>query len=184
MIDVLTTGFSAVQEMRDYLDNKNIAIHAHRAMHAAITRDKKHGMTMLSLAKIMRLLGVDQLHTGTVIGKMQGGKREVIEINKTITESHVQGNNETLLDQKWYDIKPILPVASGGLSPLDVPELVKILGKNMVFQFGGGCHGHPMGTEAGARAIRQALDATLKNIEIENYSESHSELKHALQKWG
>lgn len=184
MIDIVTVGFSALMEMRDYLESKNVAIHAHRAMHAAFTRVKKHGLTMLALAKLSRLIGMDQLHTGTVIGKMEGEKQEVLDINKVITEKNIKGNNSTLLDQNWYHIKPVLPVASGGLSPLDIPELIRILGRDMVFQFGGGCHGHPNGTENGARAITQALNATLDEISLEEYSKSHIELKKALEKWG
>lgn len=184
MVDILTTGFSALQEIRDYLEDKNIVIHAHRAMHAAITRNKKHGMTMLALAKLMRIIGMDQLHTGTIVGKMEGDKKEVLEINKVITESKITGNNITMLDQDWNNIKPILPVASGGLSPLHIPELFNILGKDMVYQFGGGCHGHPEGTEAGARAIRQAMEAVLRGYTLEEYSKKNSELAKALEKWG
>lgn len=184
MIDIVTTGFAAVMEMRDYLESMDLVIHAHRAMHAAFTRLEKHGMTMLTLAKIMRLIGVDQLHTGTVVGKMEGGKWEVLNINKEITQEHIAGNDETLLDQVWYGLKPVLPVASGGLNPLDVPELIEILGTDMVFQFGGGTHGHPDGTEAGAKAIRQAVEATLKNIQLKEYAKSHQELNRAFEKWG
>jgi len=184
MVDIVTIGFSALQEIRDYLDDKNIVIHAHRAMHAAFTRSKKHGMTMLALAKLMRLLGMDQLHTGTVIGKMEGGKQEVVEINKIITEQKIEGNNLTTLDQDWYDIKPVLPVASGGLSPLHIPELMEILGKDMVYQFGGGCHGHPDGTEAGARAIRQSISSVLEGYDLKEYAKDHKELARALEKWG
>ena len=183
MLDILTVGFSALQEIRDYLEDKNIAIHAHRAMHAALTRNKKHGMTMLSLAKIMRLIGMDQLHTGTVVGKMEGDKREVQEINKVITNSEVEGNDLTVLNQNWGSIKPILPVASGGLSPLHIPDLITLLGKDMVFQFGGGCHGHPEGTLSGAKAIRQAIQATLEGFSLQEYAETHNELKKALNKW-
>jgi len=184
MIDVLTVGFSALQEIRDYLEDKNIVIHAHRAMHAALTRNKKHGMSMLSIAKILRLIGIDQLHTGTIIGKMEGDRKEVIETNKCITESRIFGNNLTMLDQDWGIIKPVLPVASGGLSPLHVPDLIDFLGKDIVFQFGGGCHGHPDGTKSGAIAIRQAIEATLNNIELNEYAKNHSELKKAIDKWG
>lgn len=184
MLDILTVGFSALQEIREYLDDKNLVIHAHRAMHAAITRNKKHGMTMLSLAKIMRLLGMDQLHTGTVVGKMEGGKQEVLEINQTITQKSINGNHVSMLDQDWGKMKPTLPVASGGLSPLHVPDLIKILGTEMVFQFGGGCHGHPDGTEEGAKAIRQAVDASLEGVSLEDYSANHPQLKKALEKWG
>ena len=184
MVDILTIGFSALQEIRDYLEDKNIVIHAHRAMHAALTRNKKHGMTMLALAKLVRVIGMDQLHTGTVIGKMEGDKKEVLEINKVITKSKITGNNITMLDQDWSNIKPVLPVASGGLSPLHIPELFNILGQDMVYQFGGGCHGHPEGTEAGARAIRQAVEAVSSGYTLEEYSKKSSELAKALEKWG
>jgi ribulose-bisphosphate carboxylase large chain len=53
----------------------------------------------------------------------------------------------------------------------------------MAFQFGGGCHGHPDGTFSGAKAIRQAVEATLNGIKLSEYSESHSELEKAIQKW-
>jgi len=184
MVDIVTVGYSALQEIRDYLEDKNTVIHAHRAMHAAFTRDKTHGMTMLSLAKIMRLIGMDQLHTGTVVGKMEGDKQEVVDMNKVITEPEIIGNDISLLDQDWGSIKSVLPVASGGLSPLHAPDLIKILGKNLVFQFGGGCHGHPDGTTAGATAIRQAIDAVLEGSSLEEYSKTKPELKKALEKWG
>ena len=54
-------------------------IHGHRAAHSMFSRDSHHGMTMLVLAKLARLAGIDQLHTGTVVGKMDGSKEEVIE---------------------------------------------------------------------------------------------------------
>ncbi|KXA88671.1 ribulose 1,5-bisphosphate carboxylase, partial [candidate division MSBL1 archaeon SCGC-AAA259A05] len=68
MIDILTTGWSALQEMRKYLEGKDIGIHAHRAQHAAYTRLKRHGISMLSIAKFARMVGVDNLHAGTVVG--------------------------------------------------------------------------------------------------------------------
>jgi len=183
MVDIVTIGFSALQEIREYLNDKDVVVHAHRAMHAAFTRNKKHGITMLALAKLMRLIGMDQLHTGTIVGKMEGAKKEVLEINNIITKPKIKDNNLSTLNQDWYDIKPVLPVASGGLSPLHIPELIKVLGKNMVYQFGGGCHGHPDGTKAGARAIRQAVDATLQGYSINEYAKNNSELAKAIEKW-
>lgn len=54
----------------------------------------------------------------------------------------------------------------------------------MVYQFGGGCHGHPDGTKAGARAIRQAVDAILQGYSLNEYAKNHSELAKAIEKWG
>ncbi len=184
MVDIITIGFSALQEIREYLKDKDVIIHAHRAMHAAFTRNKKHGITMLALSKIMRLIGMDQLHTGTIVGKMEGEKQEVLDINNVITEQHIKGNDITVLEQEWGDLKPVLPVASGGLSPLHIPKLMDILGVDMVFQFGGGCHGHPEGTEAGAKAIRQAVEGVLQGYELNDFAKNNHELAKAIEKWG
>ena len=76
MIDVVVAGTASVMTMRDYCSDLGLAIHAHRAMHAAFDRNKKHGMTMYFLAKLMRLIGVSQIHTGTAVGKLTGTKSE------------------------------------------------------------------------------------------------------------
>jgi ribulose-bisphosphate carboxylase large chain len=184
MVDIVTIGFSALQDIREFLENKEVILHAHRAMHAAFTRSKRHGISMLALAKLMRLIGMDQLHTGTIIGKMEGESQEVLEINSVISKEKITGNNLSMLDQNWYNIHPTLPVASGGLSPLHIPELMRLLGKDMVYQFGGGCHGHPNGTTAGAKAIRQAVDAVLEGRKLKEYAKSNPELALAIEKWG
>ncbi len=49
--------------------------------------------------------------------------------------------------------------------------------------FGGGVHGHPQKTRAGAQAIRQAVEAVQQNIPLTTYAETHPELKIALDFW-
>ena len=44
MVDILTTGWSALQTLRD--QNFKLVIHAHRAGHAAFTKNPKHGIAM------------------------------------------------------------------------------------------------------------------------------------------
>ena len=158
MVDVLTVGFSALQEVR----KTSLAIHAHRAMHAAITRGKQ-GISMRVLAKLCRLAGVDQLHIGTVFGKMEGGRKEVLNVRDALTER---------------GLKTVFPVCSGGLHPALVSRLVKLLGNDITIQMGGGIHAHPQGTMAGARAARQAIDLSLGIID-----RVPKELKEALRKW-
>ena len=183
MLDILTVGWSALQTFRKL--NLGLVIHAHRAGHAATTRNKRHGISMLTIAKIARLIGVDQIHIGTAIGKMEGSPAEVEDIEEEIESSIVnQDRAGHILEQKWYHIKPVLAVCSGGLHPGLVPRLIKIMGNNIVAQFGGGCHGHPDGTYAGAIAIRQALDAAIQNVPIKEYAKHHQELSRAIEKWG
>lgn len=169
MMDVVIVGFSAVQAFREY--GFEFIIHAHRAMHGAITRNKKHGISMAALARIYRMLGADQLHVGTVVGKMVEGKEEVLANVRAVREP-------------FYHVKPTFPVASGGLHPGLVPDIVEIFGRDVIIQAGGGVHGHPDGTEAGARAMRQAVAAVLEGVTLEEYAEDHPELKKALEKWG
>ena len=182
MIDVVVLGFSAVQQIRK--EGFNFVIHAHRAMHAAITRSREWGISMLALAKIYRLLGVDQLHIGTVVGKMEGAKGEVCGIRDEIVYEEVKRDNGyKFFDQKWYGLNNVFPVSSGGVYPQLVPEIIDILGKDVIIQAGGGIHGHPDGTVAGARAMRASIEATVEGISLDEKAEEVPELKKALEYW-
>ena len=168
MVDILACGWSALQTIRN--QNLKLVIHAHRAGHAAFTKNPKHGIAMRPIATVARIIGVDQLHVGTVVGKMSETKGEVLE-NIDACKAELGG------------LKPVLPVASGGLHPRLVPALLETFGKDVVIQAGGGIHGHPNGTMAGAKAMRQAVDATLESKTLEEYAKTHSELKEALKLW-
>ncbi len=182
MVDILTTGFSAIEYLREL--DLGLILHAHRAGHAAVTKNKEHGITMLTIAKIARLLGMDTLHIGTAnVGKMEGSKDEVLEIEDEIEEQFIKKGSH-VLEQKWYNIKPTLAVASGGLYPGALPKLFDSMGLNIVAQAGGGCHGHPDGTEAGAKALRQITEAYVNKIPIKQAIEEHKELRRAIDKWG
>jgi ribulose-bisphosphate carboxylase large chain len=168
MIDILTCGFSALQTVRE--QDFGLVIHAHRAGHAAFTKNTKHGISMSVIAKVARIIGVDQLHVGTVVGKMSETREEVSE-------------NCEALKTDMYGVNEVLPVASGGLYPGLVPALMKFFGNDFVIQAGGGIHGHTDGTVSGAMAMRQAVDATLHGISLQEYAESHKELRTALELW-
>ncbi len=168
MIDILTCGWSGVQFMRE--QKLGLAIHAHRAMHAAFTRDPEHGVSMKVIAKIARLAGVTALHTGTVVGKMHGGRKEVVEI-------------DDFLRSRWHGLKRVFPIASGGLHPGVIPKMLGMLGTDIIFTAGGGLWGHPHGPEAGARALRQAVDSFMEGIPLGEYAKTHRELRDALSHW-
>lgn len=168
MVDILTCGWSALQTLRD--QNFKLVIHAHRAGHAAFTKSQKHGIAMRVIAKVSRIIGVDQLHVGTIFGKMSETKKDVIE-------------NIEALKVDIAGLKPVLPVASGGLHPRLVPALMEYFGKDFVIQAGGGIHGHSNGTFSGATAMRQAVEATMQEKTLDEYAENHRDLKLALNLW-
>ena len=183
MIDILTAGFAGLQTLRQA--NLGLVIHAHRAGHAALTRNHQHGISMLTLAKIARLIGVDQLHIGTAVGKMEGAAIEVESIENEIENKFIhESKGLHILEQKWGNIKPVFAVCSGGLHPGMSAELIKIMGKNIIAQYGGGVHGHPDGTRAGAKAVRQSVEAVMQKKTLKEYSKTHEELRKALTLWG
>lgn len=182
MVDIITVGWSGLQSVRGA--DSNLVIHAHRAGHGALTENPKHGISMLTIAQIARLIGVDQLHIGTAVGKMKGSAEEVTEIEGMIEKRFIHKKESAhILEQKWFDKKPVFAVCSGGLHPGLVPKLMKIMGKNIICQFGGGIHGHFNGTKAGAKAARQAVDAVMKNVSSKKYAKTHDELRVALEQW-
>jgi ribulose-bisphosphate carboxylase large chain len=184
MIDVVTCGSASVQTMREILGDYGMAIHAHRAMHASFDRYPKQGMTMQFLAKIMKTIGVDEIHTGTAVGKLEGTKEEIQALASLLRDRHVKERKHLILEQDWGSFRPAFPVSSGGLHPGLVPDELGIYGKDMVLLVSGGIHGHPKGTRAGARAVMQAINATNNHVSLEEYAKYHPELREALEKWG
>jgi ribulose-bisphosphate carboxylase large chain len=179
MVDIITVGWSSLQTLRER--SFNLVLHGHRAMHAAFTRNKMHGISMEVIARSARLVGIDQLHIGTAVGKMEGKR---VEVEKCANALRMNEEGEENLRQNWFSIKRAMPIASGGLHPGHIPALYEIFGMDCIFQFGGGVHGHPQGTKSGAKAIRQSLQATLENIPLSEAVKNFPELKIALEKWG
>lgn len=168
MIDVLTAGFSALEELSL---NLKVPIHVHRTMHGAFTRDKGHGISMLVISKLVRMTGGTNLHTGSYMGKMAG---ETIE--NDLCRDALRGD--------WHGYKRVFPVASGGVYPAKVYGNLDGYGIDCIIQAGGGVHGHPDGTTAGARAMVQATEAWQKQIPLKDYAKDHKELETALKFWG
>lgn len=175
MIDVLTVGWAGFQEMRDHLEGKGVGIHAHRAMHGAFSRLEEHGIDMLPVSKWIRMAGADNLHAGTLgAGKMfvEGGKSHVRQIYD-------------FLRSDWHGLKKTIPVASGGMHPGVLHIVWDAVGDHgFASAAGGGVHGNPLGSEAGGRAMRQAVEAYQKNTPVEEYAKTHEELAAALKRWG
>ena len=187
MIDIIPAGWTALHTLREANEDLKLILHAHRCMHSALTRNPRHGISILAISKLIRLVGLDQLHVVTVVGKMHGSKDEVLAVRDECVLSNVKENYRlNILEQNWHNIKPMFPVASGGLQPLMIQELVKIFGNDIILQFGGGIHAHPQGTKAGAMACRQSLLAAINNLSLTEATKKykHNELNAAIKKWG
>ncbi len=170
MVDVITCGFGAVQALAEDPSIK-VPIHVHRTMHGAFTKNPQHGVAMLPLTKLTRMVGGDALHIGTLgVGKMSGGKSEDSNLGACLGSD--------------VPYKTVMPVCSGGVHPGLVGEIIRRSGMDVQIQAGGGVAGHPQGVRGGARAMCQAVDAAFQGIPAEEYAKDHRELEQAIQMWG
>ncbi len=162
MID-LVIGYVAIQSISKWARDNNMILHLHRAGHGTYTRQKSHGVSFRVISKWMRLAGVDHIHAGTVVGKLEGDPLTTAGFYDILREDFVPQNLEhgVFFDQNWASLNKVMPVASGGIHAGQMHQLIHYLGEDTVLQFGGGTIGHPMGIQAGATANRVALEAMI-----------------------
>jgi ribulose-bisphosphate carboxylase large chain len=163
MID-LVIGYTAIQSMAKWARKNDMILHLHRAGNSAYARQKNHGINFRVICKWMRMAGVDHLHAGTVVGKLEGDPMMVRGFYDTLRQSRTKVRLEHGLyfEQDWASLRKVMPVASGGIHAGQMHLLLHHLGDDVVLQFGGGTIGHPQGIQAGATANRVALEAMVQ----------------------
>ncbi|MDD2877166.1 MAG: form I ribulose bisphosphate carboxylase large subunit [Acidiphilium sp.] len=197
MID-LVIGYTAIQSMSKWARKHDMILHLHRAGHGTYTRHKTHGVSFRVISKWMRLAGVDHIHAGTVVGKLEGDPLSTRGFYDVLREDFnpMRLEHGIFFDQDWAGTRKVMPVASGGIHAGQMHQLIHHLGEDVVLQFGGGTIGHPNGIAAGATANRVALEAMImarnegrdyykEGPEILNQAARHClPLRQALDTWG
>jgi len=208
LIDGITAGWMAVQTLRrKYPD---VFIHFHRAGHGGFTRPENPiGFSVLVLSKFARLAGASGIHTGTAgVGKMQGSPEEDVVAAKNILQYKAEGhffeqswatipdtdkntkklvkydnhNKQILNDDSWRGLKKCCPIISGGLNPTLLKPFINLMeGIDFITTMGAGCHAHPQGTQAGAKALVQACEAYSQKIDIKEFAKKYKELAVAIK---
>jgi len=208
LIDGIMAGWTAVQTLRRRYPD--VFIHFHRAGHGAYTRiENPIGFSVLVLSKFARLAGASGIHTGTAgVGKMQGSPEEDVVAALNILQFKAKGHffeqewskipendkdaialvqadtarHVILEDDSWRGMKKCCPIISGGLNPTLLKPFIDVMGNiDFITTMGAGCHAHPKGTTAGAKALVQACEAYQKGIDIKEYAKSHKELEEAIE---
>ncbi|MCB9971261.1 MAG: form I ribulose bisphosphate carboxylase large subunit [Hyphomonas sp.] len=185
MIDLII-GYTAIQSISEWCRQNDMILHLHRAGHGTYTRQKNHGVSFRVIAKWMRLAGVDHIHAGTAVGKLEGDPLTVQGYYNVCRElkNDVDLPRGVYFEQDWADMKKVMPVASGGIHAGQMHQLIDLFGDDVVLQFGGGTIGHPMGIQAGATANRVALEAmVLARNEGRNIAEEGPEILRDAAKW-
>ena len=172
MVNYLAVGPEA---MRALAEDPAIAVPiiAHMDTAGAYYMSPYHGMSSpIVLGKIPRLAGADML----VLPFALGGKAPYMPERFSATVR--------CLTYPMGHLKPTMPMPSGGITPANVPDAIREMGVDIMIGSGGGIHAHPSGPIAGARAFRQAIDAAVRGISLEEYAKDHEELAIALGLWG
>jgi ribulose-bisphosphate carboxylase large chain len=164
MHDYITGGWTANPQLAQWCQDNGMLLHIHRAMHAVLDRNPHHGIHFRVLTKILRLSGGDHLHSGTVVGKLEGDREATLGWIDIMRDSFIKEDRSRgiFFDQDWGSMPGVIPVASGGIHVWHMPALVNIFGDDSCLQFGGGTLGHPWGNAAGAAANRVAVEACVE----------------------
>ena len=63
-------------------------LNVHRAGNSTYSRQKNHGMAFRVICKWMRMAGVDHIHAGTVVGKLEGDPMMIRGYYDTLLDQH------------------------------------------------------------------------------------------------
>lgn len=107
------------------------------------------------VCQLAAIMGVDSIQTGMIGGYSDDDEAEVLESIKILREGNVT------------------PALSCGFHPGLVEAVTEKVGNDYMINAGGAIHGHPAGTTAGARAMRQAIE-----------KDYQTEYEAAIQAWG
>ena len=185
MID-LVIGYTAIQSMAKWSRKNDMILPLHRAGNSTYSRQKNHGMNFRVICKWMRMAGVDHIHAGTVVGKLEGDPLMIRGFYDTLLDTHtpVQLEKGLFFEQDWASLNKVMPVASGGIHAGQMHQLIHYLGEDVILQFGGGTIGHPQGIQAGAVANRVALEAMIMaRNEGRDYFNEGPQILEAAAKW-
>jgi 2,3-diketo-5-methylthiopentyl-1-phosphate enolase len=172
MVNYVAVGLEAMRALAEDPDI-NVPILAHMDVAGAYFMSPNQGISSpLIFGKMARMCGADSMVVPFALGgkAMYMGDRFKQSVNCMV--------------YPFGDLKPILPMPSGGITPANVADAVNTMGRDIMIGSGGGIHAHPQGPTAGAKAFRQAIDASMKGIPLEEYAKEKEELGRALGLWG
>lgn len=170
MVDVNCVGFSALRMLAEDPEI-NVPILAHPCMCGASTVAPMNGINYNVYIKLVRLCGADVQLIANPYGKFDCIKYPII-------------SNINHMRNKFYDIKPTMPLFGGGTIPGNVQAIVDDTGIDSIMGVGAAIHGFPNGPTAGAKGLRAAIDCAVKGEDILEAAKKNEDLRIGLETWG
>ncbi|MEA2631825.1 MAG: 3-oxoisoapionate-4-phosphate transcarboxylase/hydrolase [Chloroflexota bacterium] len=168
MVSLNSIGLPALAHLRRHC---RLPIHGHRNGWGLISRHPYLGMEFPAYSKLWRVAGVDQLHTNGLRNKFSEPDDSVIASARSCLSPMFGAR--------------IMPVFSSGQWAGQAPDTYRRLGSaDLLYVCGGGIMAHPGGIAAGVASIRQAWEAALGGIPLDEYAREHVALGQALERFG
>jgi len=168
MINVNSVGIAATKKM---CDNGELAIHAHRNGWGMLTRHPLLGMDFRAYQKIWRLVGVDQLHVNGIQNKFW-------ESDDSVVSSIV-----AMMQPLGKQLDPLSVVSSGQWGGQAFETWRRTETTDLLYMAGGGILAHPMGPQAGVKALQQAWSAAVEGLTMEEAITAFPEFAASAEKF-
>ena len=167
VININSIGFGAFAFLRK---RSGLVLHAHRNGWDILTRHPGLGMDFRVWQQFWRLLGVDQF-------QINGIRVKYWEPDESFVRSF-----KALTTPLFGPADCPLPVAGSGQWGGQAPETYERTGRtlDLLYLCGGGIVSHPGGAGAGVKAVRQAWEAAVAGIPLEDYAKDHPELAQSI----
>jgi 2,3-diketo-5-methylthiopentyl-1-phosphate enolase len=170
MVNIFPVGFGGVRLLAE--DPRiTVPLMIHNCMSGVWVANPFGGISSVVGAKLARLSGADMYLDYVPTMKFGGIPEKFQRIAHTCLAP-------------FHAIKPTMVHLGGGVTPGIVPHLMGMLGNDIAIGAGGGIHTHPLGPKAGAKAMRDAIDAAITHTTLAEAAKSSKELDEALRVWG
>ena len=167
MLSLNSVGMSGFNAFRRHTQ---LPIHAHRNGWGYL----QTGWSYVAWQKLWRLAGVDHMHVNGIANKFQEDDDSVIASARACLKP-------------LFSHKPcaVMPVFSSGQTVMQAePTWQRLQSPDLIFLAGGGLFAHPGGIASGVNALRQAWDAAMAGVPLQQAATSHRELREAIATFG
>ncbi|MCC5806873.1 MAG: ribulose-bisphosphate carboxylase large subunit family protein [Opitutales bacterium] len=169
MVSINSVGLSAVKAV---CDRGQLAVHGHRNGWGMLNRHPLLGIDFRAYQKLWRLAGVDQIHVNGIANKFWEPDDSVVHSIESCLQPFLDGFS-------------VLPVVSSGQWGGQAPETWRRTQTvDLLYMAGGGIMAHPDGPAGGVRALRQAWEAAVTGVSLNEAARSHPELAKSIAKFG
>lgn len=169
MVNLVQVGLAAVTYLRRHTA---LPIHGHRAGWGMFSRQPYLGMEYVAYQKFFRLAGVDHLHVNGIRNKFCESDDSVIRSARECLTPMLGGYT-------------VMPVFSSGQWAGQAPDTYRALGSvDLMYLAGGGLMAHPDGVAAGVASLREAWEAAMQGIPLEQYAQTHPALRRSMEMFG